>query len=78
MLITVVIAALLFALVVAVQRVIAARRELRAALLQVGDALAASGDAESIVRLLLETARHVTDSDRGDWWFGRAPPLALV
>jgi two-component system cell cycle response regulator len=78
MLITVVIAALLFALVVAVQRVIAARRELRAALLQVGDALAASGDAESIVRLLLETARHVTDSDRGDWWFDRGPAVDRV
>jgi two-component system cell cycle response regulator len=78
MLTIVVAVALLLALAVAVQRCTAARREVRDALLRVGDALAASGDAESIVRLLLETTCRVTDSDRADWWFDRGPAVERV
>jgi two-component system cell cycle response regulator len=60
------------------QQLASARASTRAALLRLGDALAASGDAESIVRLLLETTRSLTGSDQARWWFDRGPAIELV
>jgi two-component system cell cycle response regulator len=65
-------------LAVLAQRIAAGRMATRAALRQVGDALAASGDAESIVRLLLGTVRTLTDAEQARWWFDRGPAVELV
>lgn len=63
---------------VCVQRIVAGRAAVRVALLKLGDALEASGEAESIVRLLLDTTRALTHADRSVWWFDRGPAIERV
>lgn len=69
---------LLVVVVICAQRLASTRLAVRAALLRLGDALAASGDAESIVRLLLDTVRTLTDAEHAHWWFDRGPSIERV
>ena len=65
------------ALVLCAQRIAMAQAQVRAALLRLGDALDATSDAESVVRLLLDTTRSLTNADRALWWFDRGPAIEL-